>query len=205
MAVLDEVPHVTARIRVAGELATEYDPLDDQESVVNLDEKDSKIPTKFCYIESKSNAEFAVEVQVSHKYQFSHSHNVLVVNVDIDGKWMASKTVKAPLSPNMPTTVVISSATFLAETEEGNQPVVSKFVFAPISKTSDYMSTERLSNDMKRVENLGTIRLLLQTGRFEGMKPWEPSRRYDGREVELAEKALKGKAISHSTSYVIER
>uniref|UniRef100_A0A0D2XAL4 DUF7918 domain-containing protein n=1 Tax=Fusarium oxysporum (strain Fo5176) TaxID=660025 RepID=A0A0D2XAL4_FUSOF len=132
MAVLDEVPLVTARVRVAGELATEYDPLDNQESVINLDKEGTKIPTRNCYIESKSGAEFAVEVTVSDKYRLPHSHDTLIAEVSIDGQMMESCYIRTPFSPGMPSTIVISSAEFLAEKE---RVVARKFVFAPITKT----------------------------------------------------------------------
>ncbi|ENH61423.1 hypothetical protein FOC1_g10016238 [Fusarium oxysporum f. sp. cubense race 1] len=196
MAVLDEVPLVTARVRVAGELATEYDPLDNQESVINLDKEGTKIPTRNCYIESKSGAEFAVEVTVSDKYRLPHSHDTLIAEVSIDGQVMESCYIRTPFSPGMPSTIVISSAEFLAEKE---RVVARKFVFAPITKTSDHISTDRLNNDIKQAETLGTIRLLLTTGRFEGPCFKKPLSWHGGRDVELAEKALKGRAISHAT------
>ncbi|KAK2693115.1 hypothetical protein QWA68_009741 [Fusarium oxysporum] len=160
MAVLDEVPLVTARVRVAGELATEYDPLDNQESVINLDKEGTRIPTRNCYIESKAGAEFAVEVTVSDKYRLPHSHDTLIAEVSIDSQVMESCYIRTPFSPGMPSTIVISSAEFLAEKE---RVVARKFVFAPITKTSDHISTDRLNNDIKQAETLGTIRLLLTT------------------------------------------
>ncbi|KAL5618386.1 hypothetical protein FOVSG1_000608 [Fusarium oxysporum f. sp. vasinfectum] len=196
MAVLDEVLLVTARVRVAGELATEYDPLDNQESVINLDKEGTKIPTRNCYIESKSGAEFAVEVTVSDKYRLPHSHDTLIAEVSIDGQVMESCYIRTPFPPGMPSTIVISSAEFLAEKE---RVVARKFVFAPITKTSDHISTDRLNNDIKQAETLGTIRLLLITGRFEGPCFKKPLSWHGGRDVELAEKALKGRAISHAT------
>ncbi|EWZ87253.1 hypothetical protein FOCG_14080 [Fusarium oxysporum f. sp. radicis-lycopersici 26381] len=196
MAVLDEVPLVTARVRVAGELATEYDPLDNQESVINLDKEGTKLPTRNCYIESKSGAEFAVEVTVSDKYRLPHSHDTLIAEVSIDGQMMESCYIRTPFSPGMPSTIVISSAEFLAEKE---RVVARKFVFAPITKTSDHISTDRLNNDIKQAETLGTIRLLLTTGRFEGPCFKKPLSWHGGRDVELAEKALKGRALSHAT------
>ncbi|RBQ70136.1 hypothetical protein FVER14953_00584 [Fusarium verticillioides] len=132
MAVLDEIPLVTARVRVAGELATEYDALDDQEPVINLDKEGSKIPTRNCYIESKSGAEFAVEVTVSGKYRLPHSHDRFIAEVFIDGQWMESRCIGTPFSPGMSSTIVISGAEFLAENE---RVVTRKFVFAPITKT----------------------------------------------------------------------
>ncbi|RKL46034.1 hypothetical protein BFJ72_g2943 [Fusarium proliferatum] len=98
MAVLDEVPHVTARVRVAGELATEYDPLDDEEAVVKLDKEGTKIPRKVCYIESKSGAEFAIEIVVSDKYQPPNSHDSFIAEVYVDGERRRCKILDVPLS-----------------------------------------------------------------------------------------------------------
>ncbi|KAF5565455.1 hypothetical protein FPHYL_4253 [Fusarium phyllophilum] len=196
MAVLDEVPLVTARVRVAGELATEYDPLGDQEPVINLDKEGNKINTRNCYIESKSGAEFAVEVTVSDKYRLPHSHDRFIAEVSIDGQWMESSCIMIPFPPGMPYTIVISSCDFSTENE---RVVVRKFVFAPITKTSDHISTDRLNNDIKQAETLGTIRLRLITGRFIGPHLKKPLIWHGGRDVELAEKALKGRAISHAT------
>jgi hypothetical protein len=136
MAVLDEVPHVTTRIRVAGELATEYDPLDGQETVVSLDKEGSKIPAKTCYIESKSGAEFVIDITVSDKYQFPYSHDSFIAHVYIDGQWMTARRIKTLLFPGRPRTVAISSAEFLAE-EQRREAVVSKFIFAPVTKTCE--------------------------------------------------------------------
>ncbi|KAF5719066.1 hypothetical protein FMUND_4855 [Fusarium mundagurra] len=196
MAVLDEVPLVTARVRVAEELATEYDPVDDQEPVINLDQEGNKIPKRNCYIESKSGATFAVEVTVSGKFRLPHFHDRFIAEVFIDGQWMESRCIGTPFSPGMSSTIVISGAEFLAENE---RVVTRKFVFAPITKTSDHVSTDRLNNDIKQAENLGTIRLLLSTGRFKGPQFKKPLNWHGSQDVELAEKALKGRALSHAT------
>ncbi|KAF4499849.1 hypothetical protein FAGAP_3944 [Fusarium agapanthi] len=159
MAVLDEVPLVTARVRVAGELATEYDPLDDQEPVINLDKKGNKIPTRNCYIESKSGAEFAIEITVSDKYQPPNSHDTLIAQVYIDGKWMRGKLMHVPLSRSREDTIIISSGKTSPE-KKGEKPMIGKFVFAPINKISDPMSADKFNEDLERAETLGTIQSL---------------------------------------------
>ncbi|KAF5598167.1 hypothetical protein FPCIR_3283 [Fusarium pseudocircinatum] len=176
MAVLDEVPHVTARVRVAGELATEYDPLDDQEPVINLDKKGKKIPTRNCYIESKSGAEFAIELTVSDKYQPLNSHDTLITQVYIDGQWRRGRAIHVPLSCNRERTTVISSGKASPE-QKGEKPMIGKFVFAPINKISDLMSADKLNEDLERAETLGTIRLCLLTEslQYEMIIPRTPS------------------------------
>ncbi|CVK83175.1 uncharacterized protein FPRN_01449 [Fusarium proliferatum] len=200
MAVLDEVPHVTARIRVAGELATEYDPLDDEETVVNLDKEGIKIPRRVCYIESKSGVEFTIEIAISNKYQPPNSHDSFIAKVYIDGQWRRSKILDVPLSSSREMAIIISSGRVSPETRV-EAPMLGKFVFAPINTISDPTSADRLKEDLKRAETLGTIRLCLFTGRREGKLPRKhPSCYPISREVEVAEKALKGKAISHTTT-----
>ncbi|KAF5610383.1 uncharacterized protein FSUBG_3299 [Fusarium subglutinans] len=162
MAVLDKVPLITARVRVAGELATEYDPLDDHEPVINLDKKGSKIPTRNCYIESKSGAEFAIEITVSDKYQPPKSHDTLITEVYIDGQWRRGKVMHVPLSRGREKTIIISSGRASRE-KMGEKPMIGKFVFAPINKISDPMSADKLNEDLERAETLGTIRLCLST------------------------------------------
>lgn len=132
MAVLDEVPHVTARIRVAGELATEYDPLDDEETVVNLDREGIKIPRRVCYIESKTGAEFAIEIVVSDKYQPPNSHDRFIAKVYIDGQRRRSKILDVPLSSNTEKAIIISSGRVSSETR-AEKSILGKFVFAPIN------------------------------------------------------------------------
>ncbi|SCV32606.1 uncharacterized protein FFB14_04102 [Fusarium fujikuroi] len=200
MAVLDEVPLVTARIRVARELATEYDPLDDEETVVNLDKEGIKIPRRVCYIESKSGAEFTIEITISDKYQPPNSHDSFIAKVYIDGQWRRSKILDVPLSSSREMAIIISSGRVSPETRV-EAPMLGKFVFAPINTITDPTSADRLKEDLKRAETLGTIRLCLFTGRREGKLPRKhPSCYPISREVEVAEKALKGKAISHTTT-----
>ncbi|RBA12208.1 hypothetical protein FPRO05_03658 [Fusarium proliferatum] len=200
MAVLDEVPHVTARVRVAGELATEYDPLDDEEAVVKLDKEGTKIPRKVCYIESKSGAEFAIEIVVSDKYQPPNSHDSFIAEVYVDGERRRCKILDVPLSSSRKKAIIISSGRVSPETR-AKKPILGKFVFAPINTISDPTSADRLNQDLKRAETLGIIRLCLFTGRFKGTRPREHHSCYStSREVEVAEKALKGKAISHTTT-----
>ncbi|KLO79325.1 uncharacterized protein LW93_2692 [Fusarium fujikuroi] len=200
MAVLDEVPLVTARIRVARELATEYDPLDDEKTVVNLDKEGIKIPRRVCYIESKSGAEFTIEITISDKYQPPNSHDSFIAKVYIDGQWRRSKILDVPLSSSREMAIIISSGRVSPETRV-EAPMLGKFVFAPINTITDPTSADRLKEDLKRAETLGTIRLCLFTGRREGKLPRKhPSCYPISREVEVAEKALKGKAISHTTT-----
>ncbi|VZH87193.1 unnamed protein product [Fusarium fujikuroi] len=201
MAVLDEVPLVTARIRVARELATEYDPLDDEKTVVNLDKEGIKIPRRVCYIESKSGAEFTIEITISDKYQPPNSHDSFIAKVYIDGQWRRrdEMMMAISLSSSREMAIIISSGRVSPETRVEAPMLGNNLIFTKM--TADPTSADRLKEDLKRAETLGTIRLCLFTGRREGKLPRKhPSCYPISREVEVAEKALKGKAISHTTT-----
>ncbi|KAF4449110.1 hypothetical protein F53441_7506 [Fusarium austroafricanum] len=198
MAVLREVPHVSARIRVAGELATEYDPLVDEETVANTSREGSQIPTRYCYIESTSGAEFSVEVTASHDFKFPQDCDSLVANVYLDGQWMTSRIAIKPQGHAVSITVTISDIKCSSDTS--GHSVFKKFVFAPITKNSDSITSDKATKDIKRAETLGVIHLILEAGQHKGSMDRKLPIRHDSVDLELAEKALKGKAISHATS-----
>ncbi|KAM0188505.1 hypothetical protein ACHAPI_010529 [Fusarium lateritium] len=196
MAVLEEVPHITAQVRVAGELATEYKPLDDQDVVVVSGQEGPKVPTTHRYIESKSDAQFTIEVTISPSFEFPKDHYCMVVEAYIDGQWMCSRIVRKSDIQDQPRILNLSSA----QQDGGNgTPVAKKFVFAAITKNCDPPAKDRVIDDIERAKTLGKIRLLFQTCHIKGYAPWKLSSSVKTQQLDLAEKALKGKEISHAT------
>ncbi|SPJ75652.1 uncharacterized protein FTOL_05383 [Fusarium torulosum] len=196
MAVLDEVPHITARVRVAGELATEYSPLDDQEAIVISDQEGPKVPTAHCYIESKSDAQFVIESTVTPSFKFSKGHDCIVVDVYIDGQPMCGQILCKSVIRDQPGTFKLSTA---QQVGRSGRPVAKKFVFAAITKNCDPSTKDRASDDIERAKTLGKIHLILQTGQYKGSLPWKSDFEAKNQQLDLMEKALKGKEISHAT------
>ncbi|KAF5671009.1 hypothetical protein FHETE_4265 [Fusarium heterosporum] len=151
MAVLDEVPHVTARVRVAGELATEYKPLDDQNVVPIPNQHGSETPSTHCYIESKSGARFAIEVTVTPNFKFPWGHDIMAVFVHIDGQSTSAKCIFKSHIFDQPHTSIISTTSFLIEAERG-VPMSRKLVFAPIMKDCDPSTSGRVNGDKEPQE-----------------------------------------------------
>ncbi|KAM0230268.1 hypothetical protein ACHAPO_009451 [Fusarium lateritium] len=132
MAVLDEIPHITARVRVAGELATEYGVPDDFEMIDHARTANDTTPTKHCYIECKSGAEFAIEVTVSSGFNIPMNNDAVWMDVYIDGEYRRSgRIIKRKSLEKKHVTATLSSALFPAAVGVG---LVKKFTFAPITK-----------------------------------------------------------------------
>ncbi|QPC75473.1 hypothetical protein HYE68_006225 [Fusarium pseudograminearum] len=167
MAVINEIPHVTARIRVAGELATEYDVPDDVKMIAPNAEAVAT-PSKHCYIECKSGAEFAIDFTVSPGFKFFGKNDIIRVNTFIDG--------------------ALCQDEYLSE-------------FPLNTETGDSASRSKIEEDALRAKGLGTIKLAVSTAKTSKK---QSKQRSSGPTIlhqsDFAEKALKGKEISHATT-----
>ncbi|RGP66524.1 hypothetical protein FLONG3_8834 [Fusarium longipes] len=134
MAVLDEAPHIKARIRVAGELATEYEVPNDLEMIDGPSTGEATTPRKHCYIECKSGAEFAIEVTVTCDFKLPKKNDTVWVSIFIDGARMDDLSIlRHELLYNEQVTKIKSSTVCPVDAKRG---VVKKFAFAPITKVS---------------------------------------------------------------------
>ncbi|KAL6919801.1 hypothetical protein FSST1_003827 [Fusarium sambucinum] len=167
MAVLDEIPHITARVRVAGELATEYGVPDDFEMIDHARTANDTTPTKHCYIECKSGAEFAIEVTVSSGFN-------IPMNNDANNQ-----------------------AQITREEARHRDPIVRT-----ISCSHDSASKSKIEEDALRAKDLGVIKIVIVTGTdLKQQYKASPCPTLTDQQQEFAEKALKGKGISHTTTF----
>ncbi|KAM0493759.1 hypothetical protein ACHAP8_008981 [Fusarium lateritium] len=199
MAVLDEIPHITARVRVAGELATEYGVPDDFEMIDHARTANDTTPTKHCYIECKSGAEFAIEVTVSSGFNIPMNNDAVWMDVYIDGEYRRSgRIIKRKSLEKKHVTATLSSALFSAAVGVG---LVKKFTFAPITK-DDSASKSKVEEDALRAKDLGVIKIVIVTGTdLKQQYKASPCPTLTDQQQEFAEKALKGKGISHTTTF----
>ncbi|XEU98492.1 hypothetical protein FSHL1_003779 [Fusarium sambucinum] len=169
MAVLDEIPHITARVRVAGELATEYGVPDDFEMIDHARTANDTTPTKHCYIECKSGAEFAIEVTVSSGFN-------IPMNNDANNQ-----------------------AQITREEARHRDPIV-RTIFC--SRRNDSASKSKVEEDALRAKDLGVIKIVIVTGTdLKQQYKASPCPTLTDQQQEFAEKALKGKGISHTTTF----
>ncbi|RGP71449.1 hypothetical protein FSPOR_3296 [Fusarium sporotrichioides] len=198
MAVIDGIPHITARVVIAGELATEYEGPDDFEMIDPSADKDTA-PSKHCYIECKSGAEFAIEVTVSSGFEIPSRSDTIWFDVWIDGTRMRSASVrKYELPIEGQTTRTISDMRYPIDTKMAK---VKKFVFAPITK-NDSTSKSKIKEDALRAKGLGTIKIVVTTARDSKKKPGKSSLKpTTNQKSDFAGKALKGREITHATTF----
>ncbi|KAJ3504061.1 hypothetical protein NM208_g16390 [Fusarium decemcellulare] len=195
MAVLAGTPHVSARVRVAGEVTTEYEALDDCQIA---DTNDAAYSTSHCYIESKTGAEFRVEVTIAPDFPFAREHDTVAAHVYIDGGWVSSALVQKHFLHffQQPYTMEISYAKCRTETD--GPLVLKNFAFAPITRT-DTTSHDKEASDAQRAKWLGTIRVKIFTAKYEGTEDWRTVPVYREKDMEFSEKAMKGRELSHGT------
>ncbi|RSL60984.1 hypothetical protein CEP54_006459 [Fusarium duplospermum] len=212
MAILPSIPGLIASVIVAGRPATEYEPPDDGEIPTDPDQSLARVPACHRYIESKTGAPFKIRVDIDSAFDFPGSNDTLLVRTFIDG---TKETGVRLRNHHVPTTCHISETTrFDADL---NKEVYKKFIFAPVTTTED-MGSDKVARDAKRVQELGTIKIVITLGRFHRYRdsktssrraptnirnPGSSSQAIDNTQsLEVSEKAMKGKELSHGASLV---
>ncbi|KAF4971585.1 hypothetical protein FZEAL_9806 [Fusarium zealandicum] len=180
------------------EVATEYKCPDDHELIVTSD-PDAHLPTTRCYIESKTGAEFSVDVEVTRHLVLPRHHDCIVTNMYIDGTWtysLAGTFQKRTRSP-----ITLTHWAKGGVTEPNGQIVFKKFVFTAITRT-DTATNEKADRDATRSRGLGTIKIIFESGRRGSESVYIPQVFPEDESFDFAEKALKGRELSHGASLV---
>ncbi|KAI0115766.1 hypothetical protein GGR51DRAFT_575599 [Nemania sp. FL0031] len=208
MAVLDEVPGIEVTIQINGQNVTEYDSPQALES--DHHDLDSGCPTISKYVEAIDDTEFSIKVTVDDDiYAWENIDHVLLATVEIDGIWVNSRFLQLGEK-----TWVIQGSEWYSE--ESQQWYVEKVKFSAI-KTEDNCDAEQIKKDIETVKNTGLIHVELERHVLENEieseveSEFEPESEpeseseleplVDTNTLTVAEKALKGKAISHSTCF----
>ncbi|KUI73783.1 hypothetical protein VM1G_09341 [Cytospora mali] len=195
MAIIEELG-IEAKILVDGSAATEYTP--DEEPEIEGDNFGPS--TRVCcrYVEAIDNAHFALHAGIAsvnspgNKWLEESWENGFSFGISIDG----GKTVSSQI-------VQQYQYDTLQGVIDGQTGTIRKFRFASVS-TVDDASKNRVAKDLKAAKNLGLIRLVIRRVVVTSItrnsaSPIDTSNLANG-EISLAEKALKGKAISHGTT-----
>ncbi|OLN92285.1 hypothetical protein CCHL11_01572 [Colletotrichum chlorophyti] len=198
MAVLSELPGVKVTIQVNGQDAAEYDDPDGLESDVNrrcARWRNSR------YVESMDNAHFTVKYEVDKNHPWETKNHGLAFYLYIDGRFMDSVFCSADVcvGPDHVWSAVIEGAQEPIYHSSG-MAQLSKFKFATIS-TVDDATKEQVDNDVKSAQSMGLIEVFIHPI-VVGAPSYGQSHIIEkNSHFELAEKALKGRAVSHGTSF----
>ncbi|KAI0484376.1 hypothetical protein GGR56DRAFT_22768 [Xylariaceae sp. FL0804] len=191
MAVLEDVPGVEATVQIGARTSQEYDDPNAHEADPGAA---GACPVLCTYIECFGDAEFAVRLRVNADYEWGYRDHSLAAYVYIDGHY-AEGTLLRPW--HVDRTVDCRSA---YERHTGLWSK-QKFKFAAV-ETVDEARRDRVQSDTRIAKDLGVIEVQFKRVTEHGSNLADSSH-FSARQgnFELAEKALKGKAISHGTSF----
>ncbi|KAI1496181.1 hypothetical protein F5X99DRAFT_401202 [Biscogniauxia marginata] len=198
MAIVEDVPGVEVTILVRGQPSREYEDGDSSEA---QDQAGAACPVACKYIECADDTEFVVQTKITG-YKWGYRNHALSSETYVDGKRIRGVLIRSlKCEQYCPYTCTVQGE------EKYDRATgrwsVHRFKFAAVD-TVDEARKERVAEDIKIAKNLGVIEVKLLRVTEHG--PTGYSQRASGinpgtGKFELTEKSLKGKAISHGTSY----
>lgn len=194
MAIHEDVPGVEVTVRCHER------PLRELEDPNAQDDDAPACPTMSKYVECVDDTEFDVSIIVGPDYAWGYRNHVLVASLYIDGEY-----VRGVVTRSKDVSYGIHGKPLTIRGAEARNAMtglwtLSKFKFAAV-KTIDDAPKERVEKDLKTAKDLGTIEVKFTRAIEHGPGYHNYSDDVQSRSFELAEKSLKGKAVSHGTSY----
>ncbi|GKT49992.1 uncharacterized protein ColSpa_10173 [Colletotrichum spaethianum] len=201
MAIINEFPGVKITVQVDGQDAVEYEDPDGFETDINR--KNVRWRT-FNYVESKDDAFFSVRYQVDNSHRWESPNHALALVLYIDGKRTDGLVCEARHFLNLDP-FYVWNATVEGSRERSTASGyerLNKFKFSKVT-TIDDAENERVEVDTKKAKSLGVIEVFIYPMVITGPMTYNtPGNHYGAQNdgFEIAEKALKGRAVSHGTS-----
>ncbi|KAL7627141.1 hypothetical protein AAE478_003917 [Parahypoxylon ruwenzoriense] len=194
MAILEDVPGVELTVVVNGRDAVEY------EDPAPPEQEPAGCPSSSKYIECVDGAEFTIKSRITSDYEWGYRNHAVRIDFMVDGKLIRCKVSKQPNAVNGVAEQVLDGLkSYCSKTR---QWMLHRFKFAAIS-TIDDSRKDRVESDMKVAKNLGLIEAHVYRCLYLGSRSSSTGRSRDGGtdKFSLAEKSLKGRALSHGTSF----
>ncbi|KAK8107794.1 uncharacterized protein PG998_009807, partial [Apiospora kogelbergensis] len=191
MAIIDGIPGIEVTIWVNGRPAFEYADPDHHQ----VGQAAPKVSSKF--IESRGGATFTIHIRVDRNYNHRQpSPHTLNLAAYIDGQWICGELCREAHLNNGIYRIDIKD-----RTTQGRDGTVAMqaFKFAEVA-TVDDASDLRLEIERNKVQDLGVIALQVFRVHELGHSSFKPINEGSGL-TEVAEKSLKGRAISHATQF----
>ncbi|TWU74090.1 hypothetical protein ED733_004547 [Metarhizium rileyi] len=127
--------------------------------------------------------------------------NAIALFVYIDGHPVGSRLIHRKSGLSGSTTFKFKDELF--QSDVAGLCVRQSFSFSPIS-TVEEAASPKVKRDVERAKDLGSILVKLSTCCAGQMRPWTPLKQNKSSNFALAEKAMKGRELSHGTSYIRE-
>ncbi|KAG5928665.1 hypothetical protein E4U42_000197 [Claviceps africana] len=197
MAVLSQFPQINVSVHVNGRPAKEY-PLPDGHGGHAAAHRDATVCTHECYVESQSGQNYTVEVSVAPDF-FSSFPWSLRCLLTVDGRNLGAYILEPFRQPYQCS--FVGSYVLSARSATSQSLMTEKLTFSPVT-TVEESSQTRIERDDKIVARLGTIELEVSTCVITRYKFVRLSRQTNqGTTFNIAEKSLKGKELSHGTTF----
>ncbi|KAH8888303.1 hypothetical protein GQ53DRAFT_826446 [Thozetella sp. PMI_491] len=194
MAIIEEFG-LGVTVKVDGQSLTEYP--DPEPQLPEKADPDHTI-TSHHYIEAQDDKEFVVSVTSTNTWESEEPNFALTYYIYVDGKFARAKFAR---HGDLWWGHFKSDTDGAVEHPSGaNYTLLHRFKFSSIT-TVDDTDKQRLEEDKRATKHLGTIQVnFFRT--LEAGLPYDPTTSGpSGTSLSVAEKALKGQAISHGTSY----
>ncbi|KAI1296315.1 hypothetical protein F5Y03DRAFT_398843 [Xylaria venustula] len=200
MAIHDDVPGIEVTVRCDKLPLPEFD---DPNAHVDDDDDASPCPSTTKYIECVDDAEFDISIAVDSDYHWGYRDHILVAKTYIDGESVRGDVINSKHTKfGLPEVRIVKGK----EVQHYGSGIwsIRRCKFAAV-KTIDDARKERVQSDLKIAKDLGTIEVRFTRALDAGISvtSYGGATNIKGDAFELAEKSLKGKAVSHGASYGI--
>ncbi|KAK2047428.1 hypothetical protein LZ31DRAFT_517374 [Colletotrichum somersetense] len=202
MAIIRDFPGVKVTVQVDGRDATEYDDPDGVENDANRNNARWRTST---YVESKDDAFFCIRYQVDNSHRWEGPNHAFALALYVDGKRADAVVCEARKFLNFNPFYVWESTiegSRQKSTSSGYERL-NKFKFSKVT-TLDDAANDRVKVDTAKSKLLGVIEVFIYPLIITGPSRYTNSGycyNTQNDNFEIAEKALKGRAISHGTSF----
>ncbi|KAK7936126.1 hypothetical protein PG985_001621 [Apiospora marii] len=196
MAILEEVPGVQVFVQVKGRIATEYPNPDSQQQ--QQERTPNGCPVVDRYIESFDNGHFAIVTEVGLTHDFNYKNHALSFHVYVDGRYKVNNCTSKEYvwagagRRTVPGPVMLD--------EKNGKVVQRRLKFSSVTTVEDDQG-DRVKRDKKKAKNLGVIEVQVFRIVLREVTSFQTGKATRRQDLELSEKALKGKVISHGASY----
>ncbi|KDN63137.1 hypothetical protein CSUB01_12282 [Colletotrichum sublineola] len=220
MAIIRDFPGVKVTVQIDGRDAIEYDDPDGFETDTNR--KNARWRT-FRYVESKDDAFFSIRYQIDNSHRWESPDHAFALTLYVDGKRADGIVCEARrflnFNPNYVSESAIEGSRQKSTTSDYDR--LKKFKFskvttcmlqprpmrpAPLAESIsvDDAANDRVKADTAKAKLLGVIEVFIYPMIITGPSRYTNSSHcHDAQDgnFEIAEKALKGRAVSHGTSF----
>ncbi|KFY34976.1 hypothetical protein V494_06311 [Pseudogymnoascus sp. VKM F-4513 (FW-928)] len=195
MAVIDAVPGLEVSVCINGQPVNEYED--------SGEEIDGPLASKTVvkYIEATSDAEFTINVTIDPAFDAHRgTRDDLLVDAKIDGKWVAGRYRDCTANNERTnwTTVLDGIRDY-----EADRQTIRAFKFTTV-EIVEIADKAKIEEDVKAAANLGEI--TVEVFRVNLLEYTHPKRAgVNNITPEISEKAIKGRALSHGTTFGAEK